>query len=67
MNESNAPLILKAFILDTYIEHPEQSLIVKGEKSVLLSELFEQNPDMRQELISKRAEVFRKLGWEVPK
>lgn len=60
-------LILQAIILDTLIEHQEQVVIANGNKSILLSELFEQIPSMREEMFQARAEIYRQLGQEVPK
>lgn len=67
MSENESILMLEAFILDTKIENPEGCVIANGKNEVLLSELFAQKPDIRQGMIEERAEVFRKLGWEVPK
>lgn len=66
-NENKSALLLRAFILDTQIEHPEQVVITNGDKSILLSELFEQVPSLREEMIQDRAEIYCQLGWEVPK
>lgn len=63
--KNESVLILKAFLLDTQIEHPEQVVIVIGGKHSFLSELFAVNPNMRQEMIEELAEIYRQLGWEV--
>jgi hypothetical protein len=66
MSENESILILRAFILDTQIETPERMLIVKGKKHELMSELFKQNPELREQMIKDRVEVFQELGWELP-
>lgn len=61
-----SPLLLRAFILDTQLEHPDQVVIAVNERDVLLSEVFAFDPSIRQKMVEERAEVFRQLGWEVP-
>lgn len=58
-------LILRAFLLDTQLENPDQVVIAQGKKTVRLSELFAQDPAMRQKMMDDRAEVYRLLGWEI--
>ncbi len=64
-NENESVLILRAFLLDTQIEHPELVAIAHGKNEKLLSELFANSPSLRQKMLEERADVYRQLGWEI--
>jgi len=63
---SNSPLVLRAFILDTYIENPEGAVIEANGKSVLISEILKAKPEILARMIEEREKVYRTLGWGVP-
>jgi hypothetical protein len=66
MTTTYGALVLKAFLLDTQIEHPDGIVIDDGDKPVLYSEILRNDPSILPRLKRERAEVYRQLGWAQP-